>query len=349
MSCRNDPSPPSSHPGDASACGSATTPCPSCPALQIIDRKTGAVVSGTTITRIVGQKIELAVQAQPAATLSNIQWTVGGTTVKTYTQSVASATKTVLAASDLQTANLDFYWIAGGNTTVSVTATSPGCSLSANVSVHVLAPTGVSFTGEQCPTILGPHFLYALGVNAYNAATAHFGIQWNATCTAPAGGAGAIAITQLITRNFTRTRGGTAEHITSPAQVLDDGLGIQYSGSQPINDGAAATLSGNSYSDSPGSGQLTPDITVVNCSDQFTDFFMYQPTGGDSIWVTLSRLTWSWSGTATKAPPPPPPPPPSGFILGAHSPNSITTQTGAASTTLPEWTANLAPSNNWTP
>ncbi len=317
--------------------------------LEIIDRQTGAVVSGTTQIKIVGQKVELRVRTRPAGlTMTNIQWTVPGQTVKSYTQSIGAATKTDLSVADLQAVDVDFYWIAGGNQNVQVAATVAGAVLTASVQFNVLAPTGVSFTGEQSETTLGPHFLWPLGLNAYNAATGHFGVQWNASCTAPAGGKGQIAITQLITRNFTTTIAGVAQHMISPAQVLDDGLGIQYSGPQPIAAGAAATLTGNSYADSP-SARILPGMTVLNCSDQFTDFFMYKPSTPNSIWVTLSRLTWSWNGAATAAPPPPPPPPPSGFILGAHSPAGVTNQNGVASTTLPEWTANYAPFNHWTP
>ena len=335
--------------GGGTPAGCTTAPCPLAVRLEIVDAA-GTVLTGTQ-TRIVGERIDLTVRTNPAGhALSNIQWTLPGDRIKDYTQAVGSAAVTNLTAAELTSASVQFYWFAkltGGN--VQVSANVDGAPQSASVSFNVLAPTAVSFTGEQCATKLGPHFLYPLGVNAYDAATGHFGIQWNATCTAPAGGAGEIAITQLITRNFTRTRAGVAEHITSPAQVLDDGLGIQYSGPQPIAAGASATLSGNAYSDSPGSGQLTADITVINCNDQFIDFFMYKPSKPNAIWVTLSRMTWSWSGAATKAGPPPPPPPPSGFVLGAHTPAAITTQTGSASTALPQWTANLAPSNNWTP
>ncbi len=311
--------------------------------LEIVDHDTAAVISGIPQTRVVGQRISFDVRTRPAGlAMTSIQWTVPGNRIKSYTQAVGSATVGHLAAADLQAASAVFYWIeASAAGTVQVSARVQDAVLTANVRVDVLAPTGVSFSGEQCATTLGPHFLYPMGLNAYDAATGHFGVQWTATCTAPAGGAGEIGITQLITRNFSRSRGATVDHIISPAQVLDDGLGIQYSGSRPILASAAATLNGPSYTDSPGS-QLIAGVTATQCNDQFTDFFMYKPATANAIWVTLARLTWTWNGSITAAVPPA-----VGWVLGAHAPVAVTNQVGAASAVLPEWTSNLAPVNHW--
>ena len=37
---------------------------------------------------------------------------------------------------------------------------------------------------------------------------------------------------------------------------------------------------------------------VVRRNDSFHTFLMSGPAGTDSIWVTLGRLDWSWSGAA---------------------------------------------------
>src|SRR5579872_3527310 len=69
--------------------------------LDIVDipdgKSTGSVVTNTTSDHIVGQSITLFASPQPAATLSNIRWTVsGGKKIKSYSQTTSSAVVTNL-------------------------------------------------------------------------------------------------------------------------------------------------------------------------------------------------------------------------------------------------------------
>ncbi len=50
--------------------------------------------------------------------------------------------------------------------------------------------------------------------------------------------------------------------------------------------------------DSPYS-QLSDDDHLITRTDSFKTYLMYKPTG-DSIWVSLSVISWGWTGTATK-------------------------------------------------
>ncbi len=293
----------------ASASG-ASPPCPPPPVLEIVDRKTGVVVSGTTVTKIVGQKIELLVRANPATPLSNIQWTVPTRNVKSYTQALANGAVTDLSAGDLQAATLDFYWIDGGNKTVQVSATAAGNPPPVSVTFNVLRPTVDHFTTSTS----GVHLCvgnYLGGARpgtwmaAYDPTSAKFGCQWDAKVTAPVNGAGKIGFTQLINYDRKKTdNGGNPWKITSGGSFyLDSDLGIQYNGDMTGGVAIAATssaqMNGWRFADSPGNALEATDQNS-SANDSFHLYLMYRPDGADSIWVTLQRANWSWKGETTR-------------------------------------------------
>ncbi|HEX8203291.1 MAG TPA: hypothetical protein VF590_22635 [Isosphaeraceae bacterium] len=171
-----------------------------------MDRKTGAVVSGTTPTKVVGRKNELLVRTRPSGhTLTNIRWAVAAETVKDYTQSHSTGTRTDLSAADLQGTNLDFYWISGGSKSVQVTADGDGAPQSTSVTYNVLAPTSVSMTSVTgAVEVSNPNFPGS-GLELHHGTNARPGIRWTLTATAPAGGDGEIAGTQTANPPHTRT------------------------------------------------------------------------------------------------------------------------------------------------
>jgi hypothetical protein len=305
-------------------------------ALEIVDRKTGAVVSGTTQTKIVGQKIELQVRTRPPGlAMTGIQWTVPGERVKNYTQSAAAGTRTDLAPADLQAANLDFYWIAGGARTVSVAATVQGAPLTAQVQHSVLAPTGVVMTSATGNVAVGATgFPGDPPMNLFYGTNVAVGIRWTCTATAPAGGGGEIAATQLVNTLRSRTpNAGAAKTLSSGgAFVLDSS--VPYDAAVAVSAGASATWTSN---DSP-STALTATLSAKSVADSFKIYFMYKPAGGDSIWVTLKRLDWHWAGATTRVGAP------AGVGNNWTAPTGVGSDvnpSGAASTELPTWTANV--------
>jgi hypothetical protein len=274
--------------------------------LEIVNRRTGAVVSGTNQSRIVGQKVELEVRTRPAGeAMTNIRWTIPGDRIKNYTQSVASAVKTDLAAADLQRATIDFYWINRGHHTVQVSAQVAGATLTASVDYNVLRPTINRFTTtvSSVNLCIGNYIRPGTWFAAYQPtpAPARVGNQWNAQVTAPAGGAGQIGLTQLINVNRVQTTNAAVTQTWSSggALVLDDGLGIQYSGPQPIAAGSAATLSGANYADSPGN-PLSAGYSASSATDSFELYLMYKSSEAGSIWVTLRKVRWNWAGQTTR-------------------------------------------------
>ena len=328
---------------DAGALCGGKTPCPPPPpppVLEIVDRKTGVVVSGTTShTKIVGQKIELLVRTKPPGhVLTNIRWTVAAETVKTYTQSTAAGTRTDLAFADLNGVNLDFYWISKGNKAVQVTADVDGATQSSSVTYNVLAPTAVSMTSVTGAVAVSNPGFPGAGLELHFGTNATPGISWTLTATAPAGGVGQIAGTQLI--NITRTRDpnvGARQTLSSGgAYVLDDGIptsGPYANLTVAIASGATATWNTD---DSPGS-PLSSGFKKATASDQFRIYFMYRPDGADSIWVTLKRLDWNWGGETTRVLAPPGGNtwnPPTGVA-------NSTNPSGTDTTELPTWTANF--------
>jgi hypothetical protein len=321
--------------------GVVTTPCPlsaggATPViLEIVDRKTGNVVTNTTQAKIVGQKIELLVRAKPPEAMSNIQWTVPGERVGNYSQSSSTATRTDLTAADLQGTNLDFYWIKGGSKAITVAATVRGSSLTAQVMQNVLAPTNVTMTSVTDHVKVGPTgWPGDPPMNLYYGKSPNVGIQWTCTATAPAGGKGEIAGTQLNNSDRKRTsNAGVVESNDSGGAYMLDTT-VPYSTSVTIAAGASATWSSN---DSP-STPLTASLSRKSVNDLFRMYFMYKPDGADSIWVTLMRLDWHWAGQTTRVGAP------GGAGNNWTAPAGVGSDrnpSGIATSELPTWTDNV--------
>lgn len=327
-------------------------PCPPRPTLEIFDMKLGAVVSSAKHDKIVGQKVLLLARSKPVGhAVTNVQWTIPGERIKNYTQSVGAGTRTELSAPDLQKVSIEFYWIGGGCQTVQVSAQVDGVAQTASATFKVLRPTMDRFKiTTSSVSVMTDHFASpgnpVLGAYQGTPPPARFGCQWDAKVTTTAGGAGQIAFTQKILVNRTWTNNaGVARHYTSGGVlVLDDGLGIQYDGPQPISAGGSATLDGWKYADSPWI-PLSASDRSASASERFELYLMYKPSGGDSIWVTLGMAEWSWAGATTRIGAP------------ASVANNWNPATGAAltpagsgsgtdSTQLPTWTGSFS-SSTW--
>jgi hypothetical protein len=309
--------------------------------LEVVEAKTGAVISGTTQKKIVGQKIQLMVRSNPAGhSVTDVHWAIPDKAVKNYTQSSGSGTVTPLADADKNGTTVNFFWIAGGSKTVQVNATVDGTPKSASVTVNVLAPTNVTMTSVTGDIGVGPTgWPGDPPMNLYYGKSPKVGIQWTCTAKAPAGGDGEIAGTQLSNSDRKRTsNAGVVESNGSGGTYMLDTT-VPYSSSVPITAGASTTWSSN---DSP-STPLTPNLSKKSVNDLFRMYFMYKPAGADSIWVTLMRLDWDWAGRTTR--------------VGAHggagnnwtaaaSVSSNKDPSGTATSELPTWTDNVT-SSTW--
>jgi hypothetical protein len=293
---------------------------------------------------MVGNKIRLGLQTRPPGQpITNPQWTIPGTRVKNYTQAVGAGVKTDLAAADLQAATIDFFWIDVGSQIVNVTAQVAGVALTATVTFTIKRPTVDHFTATTSTvnvcvgTYLQPGTWLAAFQPAAGAVALKYGCQWDAKVTVPDIGVGKVGFTQRIQPNRVNTsNAGVAKTKASAAFVLDEGAGIQYSGPQAVANSASVTLNSVIYSDSPASG-LTATNQAVSASDNFELYLMYKSDEADSIWVTLSSLTWQWAGQSTRIGAPAGP----GNTWNAASGTSLSATGSSNSTTLPVWSTNF--------
>lgn len=329
-------------------------PCPDkpLPILEIVNRKTNLVVSGTNQTVIVGQKIQLLVRTKPAEAMSDIQWTISGKKIKDYTlhavqapAGLDEAKPTDLEPADLQGVNLDFYWIKGGNETVQAAATVRGTRLTASVSYKVLAPTNLSMTSVTGTVdVSDPHLGHTPGpwlhFGTYATNPKKPGINWTLKATAPAGGAGKLAATQLINprRDITNNDDTTMTLNSGNDFVLD--TTTPYNSAVDIAESAEATWKSN---DTPAMS-LPNVIKAASANLHFKVYLMYRPAGDDSerIWVTVGLLEWFWKGKTTRTGDPA-----ANHWTAPTDVDNAQNPAGAASWDLPRWGKNVT-SLSWT-
>ena len=276
--------------------------------IEIIDSAGNTIT--TKRTTIVGARQLLKgkiIGALDNAVITNKKWVIGGTKVKNYDQtSVAIAAKEDLQAADLQNQDeVAFYWIDGGaEIEVEFSATVNGTSATAKAMFDVNRPKANYYKGIQT-TLIRPvdvrrnGLKFGLYFGAYDSSP---GIKWEAEVATPANGQGEIAIVQLVNVLHERTSddaANTKERLSSDGKLVLDNAVVS-----PIYFDEVTKLGNNdtqtySNSDSPGN-PLGPGRKFVTATDSFETYLMYKPTGDDSIWVTLSVLTWSWSGSATR-------------------------------------------------
>ncbi len=302
------------------------------PNLEIADG--GGTAITTTQTTIVGKKVTLQVRSVPGGqALTHVSWVIPGENVKSYTQSSTTATRTDLAAADLQGTTLSFFWISGGTKTVEVTALIGGAVARATATFNVLAPTNMTMSGATGSVTVDTSFNFPGTWLHYGNPNTTPAIAWTFTATAPAGGGGDIEATQLLNVDIARTdNAGAVTHLSSHGHWMLD-TSVPYAPSQSIAASAAATWSS---SDSPGA-PLTSGFTTMNVATfEFHMYFMYKPSGADSIWVTLGRLDWHWRASSTRS---------GAVAANTWSPpaglDANSNPSGSASTELPTWTANF--------
>jgi len=306
-----------------------------CEGIEIVDRDTGAVISSATTNRVVGKKIKLQVRTRPSGlAMTNIQWTIPDEKVKNYTQSANAATITDLENDDLNAATIDFSWIKGGNKNVQVSAVVNGTTHTAAAINNVLAPTGVTMTSVTGTVAVGNPGFGGGGIELHYGRSGANGIDWTQTCTAPGGGAGEIAGTQLNRSHRTRTLNAGNVQVNSTNGTWQLDTTVPYGAAVAIASGSSATWTSN---DTPGTA-LTNAYRQKSVDESFRIYFMYKPSGADSIWVTLMRLDWAWTASTTRVGAP------DSADNNWNAPTGVTNTvnpSGAASTELPTWTANV--------
>jgi hypothetical protein len=276
--------------------------------------------AGNTV--VVGQKVEATLDYDPTVTLLSETWSAptGGNFVKNYVTTTNTGTVTNHTSSDYTANTFDFYYTnkTGTSSTVrkisnaSVFADPNGKShgINRDASYYLETPTVVNYTSEWAswpsapnelptgirPSQTGNSEILMLGglVNG----TSRPGITWTANVTAPPIiGGGQIAFNQLINGTFLRyVEGNTSpsgkNSYTNGNYMLDD----EFPYVNPVS--VLNTLTSN---DSPGVPLVRTSSSPYNkytASFSFQTYLIYKPTGTNTIWVTLSVISWGWNATA---------------------------------------------------
>jgi hypothetical protein len=158
------------------------------------------------------------------------------------------------------------------------------------------------------------------------------GVTFEGKVDAPAGATGTLEFVQLVnTCRWHKTAAGVDERLKSTGEVLD--TRDPYGGvTQAVTSAGPATVTTN---DSPGTGVGTHSALSVD--DRFRIWLLWRPSApAGAARVPLAVASWHWKATATKT-----------GTAGGCAPDWTLSGvdsaggTGAATTTLPAWTANV--------
>ena len=301
---------------------------------------------------LIGQQCQgtLAVTGFPAGTaITNLQWSAAGNTLQGWTGASGGSTATILGAANPYTWSQSdptqpgpiWYWSDTGGAkmvTCTVTATPPsgqGSAVSVQGSQTVMldVPTYTEMDtanptriDSSYPAVSGPA-LWAGG----NAAQQN-GSQWSDSVTITPNlytGNGDWTHLQIITVSGTH---GSTPVPNNGMTGLDGSFPYNVNGDEYVDNGIA-----HPEGDSPGINLLdTYNNYTLNYS--YSLYVMYVPPGNNSIWVPLTKLTWTWSPNVTQ--------PPTGWenwpTGTAPSGNPMVPGAGTRCITEPTWTTKIS-------
>ena len=314
----------------------------------------------------VGQQIVLTGSVNDLGGLTVVSqiWTVGGTTVKSYspldmttlnlaaTPPVCSAPMPAqLQAPDLTQPQITFYWIDGDPGTNSVTndvtytaTLSDGSKAKAIAGFRPVKPSAITSTVEfsgatttNVPAVsiaVAQNGVVTLGFGSSGAPQSD-GITFNMNLSTTIGGK--FALLQLVNFADTNTFPSGAPSVSSSKNlyVLDNGASSngfpQYNGMGGIIPADPNAQPSWSLVDDP--NVAFTGASGVSVTQQFKTYLMYQPPNANSLWVTLQLMSWNWNGQSALANgvwPTPTAFPPG---VPTFSPNP----SGSDSATLPTW------------
>jgi hypothetical protein len=153
------------------------------------------------------------------------------------------------------------------------------------------------------PGILAGKYLYFGDTNSS-------GITWSGYVLTPANGAGKIAYTQIVKANrwhVGEASGAIKEWFSSHGtNVIDSNKGgVDYKGIViDVNNSRGTEIATDDNPAVYATGDSDyPSFKAVGVDESFSTYLSYRPTGAedDTIWVTLSKLTWEWHGSAAKS------------------------------------------------
>jgi hypothetical protein len=287
-------------------------------------------VTGSNVTAIVGQPINLTCQiedanghAPPAPwSITNYAWKVPGITFSDY---VANASSGILyTAFPTTNSGVSYYWVDGGSKPVTCAVQAMGKTLSAQTTFNVVRPTAhiATITGSVALDNNFPIFsegITILGLHYGN--TNINGISFIGTISIPTGFSGDDQFVQVINSQI-------REH------QFTNGVWYAKKATNVLDTIYPYTENNLQTSDTPGEG-VDPTDEGISSSDNFTMTLMFRPTGGQ--WVPLRLVNWSWSGIGTL----------SGTNWVLTSSNNAANPSDTNSITHPQWSDNITSYTNY--
>jgi hypothetical protein len=275
--------------------------------LLIEDVASGRAIDRPTWTQIVGRKVNLGVKAKAPQgfSIQSQQWSVSGQKVKSYNRSVHKGVYTDLAPVDMTSNPISFYWINGGQNSITVNAVLTNgqetIRCSKTVYVSVLRPIVINFDAKP-PNQRGQTTVDAFlecGDDGKGA-----GMKWESRVRAPVDGAGQIAHTQLCSPD-SRWTTNTGDNL----QTTTPGKAFWLDRAETESGEAAPELAGEyehiksgeekywgSVEDAPKIS--TGELIELSADSKFQLYLSYRPEGDDSIWVSLKTFEWKWCAHA---------------------------------------------------
>ena len=315
-------------------------------AFTLAIKKGGVDVTDQSVTSLVGKWTDLSVDINPDPGIPNrtFQWTIPGTTVKTFTMSRDTGAFTELTADDKQKKTVTLYWIDKlDGEDVSVEATCYGMTKTAKAKFTIQRPTA-TLTSKTTTAIPAIDFRNdELMFGDRNALNPGIILNGSVTTTAVPTTNAKIAFVQLANYDARKTKPimQKVKNTTDGNFELDGDVNSVpfYATAEGVGPTETKTISIN---DSPGCP--AGNAFKVSATMEADVYLMYTPGGLNDIWVTLNKVEWDWAGEATK----------DTAVLSAtfgqwtmdYSSYSVDPE-GTDSTALPVWTKNSEDSNHW--
>lgn len=251
-------------------------------------------ITDMTTDTIVGERFNLTADILPSGiTPSSRNWTIPEKKIKQF-EVIAPTTTTNgtgqvinLTNSDLTSANVSYIWVDGGNgRQVDHTVEINGHSITGKATFNVIRPEAdviVSSTAQTAADSATGNYEIHLGV----VGTATPGIKFVRNSLAvPSPFIGSTRWVQVIDSfNFSSVDAQTSNP-------------IQYSGVSGLDEKYPYDTRVNTE-DSPGL-ELASLKTSMTFDTTWTMYLMFRPSGADSEWVPLRKVTWRWAFSATE-------------------------------------------------
>lgn len=307
--------------------------------INIVIPKVNILLNGTPITNttrevIVGQQINLSATVT-GGTPSNPQWSIPGYVVKDYVinytnpTSPSSAVATGFSGTELTQSTISFYWILGLNSyQVDYSVTINNRRYTGKATFDVKSPTVTVATQTETTTIYtkGQHQELLFGeINRFGGGK--FGITFTKNnFQMPAGFSGDTVWVQVIDYAYTAT--------LTDGQTTKTASGIGLDSRFPYSDNDPNAFMTR---DLPGAclrvcDNGPPSFITMQTRINADMYLMFKPsnlpTGVNSIYVPLKKVSWNWTAVATRRP---------DFLFDLTSGSNSQNPVGEITPSFPEW------------